>query len=107
MTNLRSRNFLVSESDSKIILSLEGECLFRPSFRPGGEYRGLNCAHLGVVLGFRSVRYLDIVRTDIRNFDILGLELPAKAGAMKGGTEDSSFIGVYIDSDFRAKRGVR
>ena len=40
---------------------------------------------------------MDVIHVDVGDLNILGLELAAKTGTTKAGTEDSSFICVHVD----------
>ena len=45
---------------------------------------------------FRFIRYLDIMRREVLQLDLLGLELSAERCAIKCGTKNGSFVCINV-----------
>lgn len=53
------------------------------------------------------VRSLDVVRLEIDDLDLLGLELSRLSRTVKGSSENASFVGINVLGDFGTKRGKK
>lgn len=81
--NIRKNRSAVGQLQIKVILPLERQCLPRAHFRPNREDKGIDRSRFAS-LGFRfgDVRDLNVVRSDIREANIFGLELTTQSGAV-------------------------
>ena len=72
---------------NEVVLMSDRERLLASVLGTSGEHERVDRARLGVLrLGLSLVRHLYVVRGDVLDPNVLGLELTAEAGAMKGST---------------------
>lgn len=97
---LHSWRLLVVKEDIEIFLTLESHGLLRAHLRASREEN--SCDASGSAVRGRcggEVGCLDVMNTDVGEFDVLGLELTTERGTVESGAENGSLISVDILRD--------